>query len=127
MDNVIRMVPQDFEAEENVLGAILIQQDTIKKIIPICNQDDFYREKHRILFLACIALDEAHEPIDAFTLKTQLEKTNHFETIGGSAFIALLTDRVPTAANVEFYAKRVKEKSDARKLLNATTQIQTEV
>lgn len=122
--NIVRMVPQDIEAEENVLGSILILPEAIDKILPICTQEDFYREKNRHFFKACLALKEAKEPIDAYALKAKLEKDG-FENLG--SFISILTERVPTAANVEYYAKKVKEKSDARKLLIATNEIQADI
>jgi replicative DNA helicase len=118
-----RVPPQDLEAEQSVLGAMLLSSEAIRTIIPLCHEEDFYREANRKLYKAIIALDDRKEPVDMITLSSELKRSGDFETIGGINTLTTLVDRVPTAANAEFYANIVKEKSAARKLISAATQV----
>ena len=118
-----RVPPQDLEAEQSVLGAMMLSSDAIRTVIPVCHEEDFYREANRKLYKAIIALDDRKEPVDMITLSNELKRSGDFETIGGINTLTTLVDRVPTAANAEFYANIVKEKSAARKLISAATQV----
>ncbi len=118
-----RVPPQDLEAEQSVLGAMLLSADAIRTVIPICHEEDFYREANRKLYKAIVSLDERKEPVDMITLSNELKRSGDFETIGGINTLTTLVDRVPTAANAEYYANIVKEKSAARKLISAATQV----
>jgi replicative DNA helicase len=111
------------EAEQSVLGAMLLSQDAIRTAIPICKEEDFYREVHRKLYRCIVALDDRKEPVDIITLTNELKRTNDLETVGGASGLTALIDRVPTAANVEYYAQIVREKSAARRLINAATKV----
>jgi len=119
----VRVPPQDLEAEQSVLGAMMLSQDAIRSVIPICRAEDFYREAHRKMYLAVVALDDRKEPVDVITLTNELKRTNDFEMVGGLYAITALIDRVPTAANAEYYAQIVREKSAARRLITAATQV----
>ncbi len=119
----VRVPPQDLEAEQSVLGAMMLSQDAIRSVIPICRAEDFYREAHRKMYLAVVALDDRKEPVDVITLTNELKRTNDFEMVGGVSAITALIDRVPTAANAEYYAQIVREKSAARRLITAATQV----
>lgn len=119
----IRVPPQDLEAEQSVLGAMMLSQDAIRSVIPICRAEDFYREAHRKIYLAVVALDDRKEPVDVITLTNELKRTNDFDMVGGVSAISTLIDRVPTAANAEYYAQIVREKSAARRLITAATQV----
>jgi replicative DNA helicase len=119
----VRVPPQDLEAEQSVLGAMMLSQDAIRSVIPICRAEDFYREAHRKMYLAVVALDDRKEPVDVITLTNELKRTNDFEMVGGLSAITALIDRVPTAANAEYYAQIVREKSAARRLITAATQV----
>jgi len=119
----VRVPPQDLEAEQSVLGAMMLSQDAIRTVIPICRADDFYREAHRKIYNAVVALDDRKEPVDAITLTNELKRSNDFEMVGGLSAITALIERVPTAANAEYYAQIVREKSAARRLIVAATQV----
>jgi replicative DNA helicase len=118
-----RVPPQDLEAEQSVLGAMMLSSDAIRTVIPICREEDFYREANRKLYKAITSLDDRKEPVDVITLSNELKRMGDFETIGGINTLTTLVDRVPTAANAEYYANIVKEKSAARKLISAATQV----
>jgi replicative DNA helicase len=120
-----KLPPQNIEAEQSVLGAILIENDSINKVIEILTSDDFYREGHRKIFDAFISLSERDEPADLITLTNELRKMDQLDSIGGASYIASLIDFVPTAANIEYYAKIVKEKAILRKLITTSTDIVT--
>jgi replicative DNA helicase len=119
----VRVPPQDLDAEQSVLGAMMLSSEAIRTAIPICRAEDFYREAHRKIFQAILALDDRKEPVDMITLSNELKRMEEFETVGGVSALTALVDRVPTAANVEFYAQIVKEKSAARRLITAATQV----
>lgn len=121
-----KIPPQNTDAEESVLGGILIENEALNKVVEILNSDDFYREAHRKIFRSMIALSEKNEPSDLVTLTNELKYQNLLEEIGGASYLASLIDSVPTAANIEYYARIVKEKSTLRKLIQAATEIVTQ-
>ena len=121
-----KLPPQNVEAEQSILGGILIENDAINKVTEIVTPDDFYRDAHRKIYNALINLTERDEPADLVTLTNELRKLNQLDTIGGASYIASLIDSVPTAANIEYYAKIVKEKAILRKLIQTSTEIITQ-
>lgn len=121
--NIIRMLPNDVEAEQAVLGAMIIDKDAIANVLEMIRPDDFYREDNREVFSAIVDLFENSKPIDVVSIKEQLRLRGSLEAVGGIAFIADLSTRVPTAANVEYYAKIVEEKSILRKLIHSSNDI----
>jgi replicative DNA helicase len=120
-----KLPPQNIEAEQSILGGILIENEAINKVIEILTPEDFYRDAHRRIFEALIILSERDEPSDLITLTDELQKKKELDLIGGASYLASLIDSVPTAANIEYYAKIVKEKAVLRKLINASTEIIT--
>ena len=118
-----RKLPQNIEAEQSVLGAMLIRQEAITEAQEILRADDFYREAHRIVYNAMEELFSNHEAVDLVTLTEQLRKTNMLEKVGGVSFVTALANSVPTAANVVYHAKIVKEKAELRRLIDAATEI----
>ena len=120
-----KIPPQNIEAEQSVLGGILIENDAVNKALEILVPEDFYRDAHRRIFEALIALSERDEPADLITLTNELRKKNHLDSVGGASYVASLIDLVPTAANIEYYAKIVKEKSILRRLIHTSTDIVT--
>lgn len=118
-----RKLPQNIEAEQSVLGAMLIRQEAITETQEILRADDFYREAHRIVYNAMDELFSNHEVVDLVTLTEQLRKTNMLEKVGGVSFVTALANSVPTAANVVYHAKIVKEKAELRRLIDAATEI----
>ncbi len=120
-----RKLPQNIEAEQSVLGAMLIRQEAITETQEILRADDFYREAHRIVYNAIEELFSNHEAVDLVTLTEQLRKTNNLDKVGGISFVTALANSVPTAANVVYHAKIVKEKAELRRLIDAATEIAT--
>ena len=118
-----RMPPQNIEAEQSVLGAILIEQSSIAKISDMLNPEDFYREAHRLIYRAAMGLFERGEAIDFITVVDLLRRENTLEQAGGIAYVTSLANGVPTAANITYHAKIVQEKSLLRRLIGAATDI----
>ncbi|MCL4489521.1 MAG: replicative DNA helicase [Chloroflexi bacterium] len=118
-----KMVPSNIEAEEAVLGALLIDPDAIIKVAPILRAEDFYLEKHAWIFEAIFALHERREPIDFLTVVSELERNNRLNDTGGAAYITALINAVPTAVHIEHYARIVEQTSTLRRLIAASTQI----
>ena len=115
--------PQNLEAEEAVLGSILLEQDSIISVMEFLVPDDFYRVDHQLIFAAMIELNQNSEAIDPITVSEKLRQKNQIDNVGGEAGIIELLDKVPTAANVEFYTQIVLEKSTRRKLIKTSTNI----
>ena len=124
-DNLRRVPPQNLEAESSVLGGILLENDAINVVLELLRTGDFYRESHRKIFRAMIELADRSEPVDIITLSECLKNRGELETVGGSAYLASLNDFVPTAANISYYARIVREKSILRHLINAATEVAT--
>jgi replicative DNA helicase len=123
-DILKRIPPQNLEAEQSVLGAILLDQKrALNTAFEIITCDDFYRETHREIARAMVALDEAHIEIDAITLTDALRNKGALEAVGGPAYIAEIASVVPTAANVAYYARIVHEKAILRSLASVATDI----
>jgi len=123
-DDILRRVPpNNLEAEQSVLGAILLLNEAINHAIEILAAEDFYRESHRQIFQSMVELTDRGEPVDAITLTDILRNKGLLEQIGGSAYIAELASVVPTASNVPYYARIVREKSVLRSLASIATDI----
>jgi replicative DNA helicase len=123
-DDILRRVPpQNIEAEQSVLGAILLDNDAINQAIEILTAEDFYRESHREIFRAMVALTERNQPVDAITLTDALRTGGVLEAVGGAGYIAELAACVPTAANAGHYARIVREKALLRSLASISTEI----
>jgi len=121
-----KLPPQNVEAEQSVLGGILIENDAINKVMEILTPEDFYRDAHRRIYNALINLSARDEPADLITLTNELRNIDQLDAAGGASYITSLIDLVPTAANIEYYAKIVKEKSILRQLIQTSTEIITE-
>ena len=124
-DNLRRVPPQNLEAESSVLGGILLENDAINVVLELLRTGDFYRESHRKIFRAMIELADRSEPVDIITLSECLKNRGELEAVGGSAYLASLNDFVPTAANISYYARIVREKSILQHLINAATEVAT--
>lgn len=118
-----RVPPQNIEAEQSVLGAMLIDKEAIAKATEILSADDFYREAHRVIFNAMLELYNKNEAVDMITVTDILRRDNKLEDIGGIAYITSLANVVLTAANVKFHADIVAEKSVLRQLVRVSTEI----
>ena len=121
-----KLPPQHIEAEQSILGGILIENEAINRVTEILDADDFYRDTHRKIFNALINLSERDEPADLITLTNELRKSDQLDSIGGASYLASLIDSVPTAANIQYYARIVKEKAILRKLIQTSTEIITQ-
>ena len=118
-----KLPPQSLEAEMSILGGILIDNDAINRVLEVLTPEDFYRESHRKIFQAMMKLSDTREPCDLITMTDMLKKAGELEEVGGAAYLATLVDYVPTAANISYYSKMVKEKSTNRKLISVATEI----
>lgn len=118
-----RVPPQNIEAEQAVLGAMLIDKEAIAKATELLSADDFYREAHRVIFSAMLELYNKNEAVDMVTVTEILKRDNILEDIGGIAYITSLANVVLTAANVKYHAEIVAEKSVLRQLVRVSTEI----
>ncbi len=121
-----RGAPWSAEAEQAVLGAMLLDQDAALRGAQLLTDDMFHREGHRRLFRAMVALTERRSVIDHVTLRDELTRRGELDTIGGYDYIAELADAVPTAANLEYHARIVREKAILRRLIETATGLVTE-
>jgi len=122
-DALRRIPPQSLEAEESVLGGVLLDNTALDRVLEFVRADDFYREAHRRIFRAMITLAERNEPADLVTLPETLRQRGELQDVGGASYLAELAERVPTAANVTHYARIVREKAILRSLIGAATEI----
>lgn len=118
-----RLPPQSLEAEVSALGGVLLENEALNRALEVVNEGDFYREAHRQIFSALLHLYERNEPADLITLSEVLKKRGALEEVGGIEYLNFLVNSVPTAANIAYYAKIIKEKSILRKLINRATEI----
>ncbi len=118
-----RLPPQNIEAEQCVLGSILLQSGALGKVLELLGAQDFYREAHQSIFTAFVALFERNEPQDLVTVTAILRDWGKLDQIGGPAYLATLTDIVPVTANISYYANIVRRKSILRQLIQTATEI----
>ncbi|MHB1131990.1 MAG: replicative DNA helicase [Chloroflexota bacterium] len=118
-----RLPPHNAEAEEAVLGSILIDRETIGHVASFLRESDFYRERNRFVYAAAVGLYERREPTDLLTLKDELERRGKLEDAGGAAYLASLSANVPSALHAEYYARIVERTSVLRRLIGAAGQI----
>ena len=124
LEQALRKVPpQNLEAEESVLGGILLDPDALDRIIEVMSAADFYRDAHRTIFETMLALSERGEPIDLITLSDALKARGQLPQVGGATFLAELGDKVPSAANVAHYARIVRDKAVLRSLIRVSGEI----
>ena len=118
-----KVPPQNAEAEQSILGGILLDNQALNNVLEILSANDFYSEAHRRIFTAIIELADRNEPTDLITLTNILKNKKQLDGVGGMAYLASLVDNVPSAANVGYYAKIVKEKAILRQLIGTATGI----
>ncbi|MCX7571816.1 replicative DNA helicase [Tumebacillus sp. DT12] len=118
-----RVPPQNIEAEQAVLGAILIEADALTTVSELLQTEDFYRKTHQMIFEAILKTANNGDPVDLVTVTAALQNEGQIDDVGGVAYLAHLANAVPTAANVEYYATLVREKSVLRRLINTATKI----
>jgi replicative DNA helicase len=118
-----RLPPQSVEAEQSVLGAILIDRDTMIEIADFLKPEDFYRQAHGRIYATMLDLSERREPIDIVTVSEALERTGDLEAVGGRAYLGTLSNSTPTAVHAAQYARIVERKSLLRNLIGAAGKI----
>jgi replicative DNA helicase len=118
-----KLIPQNIEAEEAILGALLIDPEALFRVAPFLKADDFYIQKNAWIYDAILALHERREPVDFVTLCDELERKEQLEEIGGAAYITRLINAVPSAIHAEAYGHIVENAAIRRRLINAATEI----
>jgi replicative DNA helicase len=121
-----RTLPHNLDAEKSVLGAILIHNEAFNHAAELIDSNDFFRTAHARIFEKMVALSERGDAIDFITVKEELSRSGELDDVGGPAYIASLADGVPRSANVEYYARIVKEKATLRNLIYSANKILAE-
>ncbi len=121
--SLYHLPPQSIEAEESLLSAILVDNNTLLDVVEILSADDFYRTAHQKIFAAIIDLFDNGEPVDLVTLANNLKERGHIEAVGGASYLAQLVDAVPLAVNAQHYAKIIADKASLRRLIEKTNAI----
>ncbi len=119
----LKLPPQNNEAEQTVLGSILIEPEAILKVIDILVPADFYNPSHEEIYKAIFELYEKHQPVDVMTVGNRLKENGMLKDVGGSTYLADLVNRVTTASNVAHYAQIVREKKVLRDLIRTSAEI----
>ncbi len=119
----LKVPPQDLELEQSVLGALLIDKNAMLRVADMLRSDDFYSPAHEKIYSAMLDLYEKRQPIDVLSVTTKLKEHDAVKDVGGSSYLAELTNKVPTASNVDHYAKIVKEKRILRDLIETSGEI----
>ncbi len=118
-----KVPPQNIDAEKSLLGAVLIDEETLADITEHVTLKDFYEKRHSIIYDAMMRLYEKRKPVDLLTLTDELKRKNEIEDVGGSAYLTELTNYVPTSAHAESYAEIVAQKAVRRRLIKASGEI----
>jgi replicative DNA helicase len=118
-----RVPPQAVEVEMSVLGAMLLDKEAISRALDLINDEVFYKESHRLIFQSMVNLFDRSEPVDLVTLTEDLRRRGLLEKIGGSYYLTELTDKITSAANVEYHAKIILEKALMRHLISSSNEI----
>src|SRR3990170_2263672 len=119
----VRIPPHSADAEESVLGALLLDRDAIIAVAEFLDPTDFYDERHRAIYECCLELYEERVPIDVLTVAERLKKKKALKSLGGAGYLAELTNKVPTAAHVEHYGRIVKDSATKRSLMTAASRL----
>ncbi|HEX3031295.1 MAG TPA: replicative DNA helicase [Bacillota bacterium] len=118
-----RIPPHNLDAEQSVLGSLMIDQEAVLKAMEILRPADFYRDAHKLIFQVILDLVDRGEPADLITVSEELRQKGMLDKVGGVAYIASLASIVPTSANVEYYARIVEEKALLRSLISVSSRI----
>jgi replicative DNA helicase len=119
----VRVPPQNLEAEQSVLGAILLDNTALNRSMEFLSEEDFYRTANQMVYRSMVGLSERNQPVDQITLTDYLRGTGELEQVGGSSYIAELAQMVPSAANIRYHCQIVREKSLLRGLLRTATDV----
>jgi replicative DNA helicase len=118
-----RVPPHNVEAEESVLGSMMLSAEAIASVVEVVHPDDFYRPAHQRVYRAMLGIYGRGEPVDAITVVEELKRTQELEHVGGSLYIANLVEQVPSPASAAYYAKIVADHSLLRRLIEAAGRI----
>ncbi len=118
-----QLPPQNLEAEQAVLGTILLQDNALAQVVEIIGSDDFYRDAHRTIFAAMLALFDRREPHDLITVTTLLADQNKLEAVGGAVYLASLTDVIPFTGTLVHHARLIRQKSVLRRLIRTSSEL----
>ncbi len=121
--SIERVPPQNLEAEVAILGSMMIAEEAIGRAIESLHEDMFYKEAHRLIYKTMVGLFGNNSAVDVITLTEELKKKGALDAVGGASYIASLAASIPTAANIGYYTKIVKEKSILRQLIRHGTEI----
>src|SRR5437762_1608235 len=121
--SIDKLAPQAVDAEQSVLGSLLIDADAILKVADFLHPEDFYRQQHGDIYASMLALHAQREPIDLVTLADELARRERLDAVGGPAYLATVMNLVPTAVHVEHYARIVERKAVLRNLIAAAGKI----
>jgi replicative DNA helicase len=121
--SLYHLPPQSIEAEESLLSAILVDNNTLLDVVEILSAPDFYRSAHQKIFAAIMDLFDRGEPVDLVTLANNLKEKGHLDAVGGASYLARLVDAVPVAVNAQHYAKIVADKASLRRLIEKANAI----
>ena len=121
----LRMPPQNIEAEQSVLGSVLLRAKAFGSVLEILKPEYFYLEKHQLIYKAMLDLFDQNEPQDLLTITNLLKNNNDLEKVGGSTYLAQLTSIVPVTSNIKSYAKIIRDKAILRHLIEVNTDIAT--
>ncbi len=119
----IKLPPHSIDAEQSILGGLLLNNDSWDHIVSIVNEDDFYRRDHRVIFKEIKGLIESGKPCDVVTLSERLESNNHIDDVGGLAYLGSLVNNTPSASNIRAYSEIVRERSVLRQLIQIGNEI----
>jgi replicative DNA helicase len=118
-----KLLPHDIEAEEAVVGSVLIDGDSILRVVPFLKATDFYRERNRLCYEACVSLFGRGETIDQITVSRQLGLDGRLDQVGGAAYLSHLVAGVPTSVHIEHYGRIVNRTATMRSLIDAGSKI----
>src|SRR6187551_3417605 len=118
-----KLPPQALDLEETVLGALMLEKNALNAVVEFLKPEHFYEERHKEIYSAIIDLFKASDPVDMRTVVNQLRKTAKIELVGGAYYIAELTSRVSSAANIEYHARVIMEMAIKRELIQIASQI----
>jgi replicative DNA helicase len=116
-------MPHSIEAEQSVLGGLMLENNKLDAVLEVLSEQDFYRQDHRVIFRMMVNLQEAAQPLDVITLSEELHKHDQLDRIGGLGYLVEMANNTPSAANIVAYAKIVRERSTLRQLIDAAQEI----
>ena len=119
METMSRMPPHNMEAEQSVLGCMLLDKESVATATDFLDSDDFYADAHKEIFQSMVEIYDRGEPVDLVTVTEQLRQRGTLEAVGGVAYLSDLSMAVPSTANIKYYVRYCREKAILRRLIAA--------